>query len=825
MSSTATVALLRQIDTAYSRSEPVGHYTTWSSERVKQVAEPAMNEANRLNQRNAPFHRAIRAAELYGTCAAIAIDTDFHHLEVEAKSRYAQLLAWTVTPNRDESRLRASQLFFELGELCIKRNDNEFAAISLTNGALCLLEMSNPTNIQLLKAKDVCKRTIRMRRRGSVDYGYSEMNLALAERKTIGHLKTSERILALANILRALDRAIRVLKKHDEAPAAFRSIYHQNVIEVLSDWAGIEIERSKAKMYEKCVPENINPELKFGISRRLFVDLLISNPAVVDYLETPTWVPQYLEILTDATKRVKPIWTRLEAASKFSESSPNATSGLRVATFQLQSLLLPLVGVPDVPIAALDTVWNEGNYETYFTAVAPIVTWEHSKTAVHESDYLTILRRIAFCLLEFRKTWSATDVERLLKRNPHTFRFAACELAHRGLWEDAFRLLESSRGLISSQTLNDDPSQYEAIRDDVSWVHLTHSPVAAYAIVRRDNSYSGAAFPELSGKSLTAEFHNVARGGILSAQDRRRSQAVESVSRIEQKLHPVSDWIRENTGERIALMPGGYFQSFPVAATGSLGVEFLEGRKTIVNSPSRAVNYRHKYVPRIPSRIRTASLQKASDVPGHSPLKWSRYEPAVLKEALSSKIWEIQEDNATAEGMKLSLRESDIVHFTGHSKSEFEASASHLVTYGQSISIPDILRHQTSSSMVVLGSCESALAHNEDEMLSLQTATYYSGAKFVIGTTWSIMDPVGLAFSAIFYDALRLLGAFDAERIDLVVAIDAHAFTLKWLRDATISEVNALFSKLNAPPIAPNGTLPAFKFYDWAAFTVIGIAT
>lgn len=823
MVSTATAVLLDKIESAFNSESDPGRYSGWGKEEVRQVAEPSMREANELNIRNMSVQSALRAAELYGMCAAIAVDTELHDLEFDARSRFAQLLAWVVGPNRDECRDRASGLFFELGELCLKRGDKSLAAISLTNGALCLLEMSNPTTPQILRAKEICQRTLKMRRKGSVDYAYSEMNLALAERKSMGPLPYSEKVLASENVLRAFDRAFRLLKKHNEVPGPFRAIYHQNVIELLIYWVGYEDERSRAEMYADCVPVGVDPESNWGIPRRDFAALLVSNPAVFGYLETPEWVPDSYSVLSDALAKVKPLWSRLSAAEKFLESSGKANNDLRVAVFKLKSCLTPVIDPPAPPLDALERIWDEGNYETYFNLAASIVQWGHSAATVPEAEYITILRRILPCVLRFRGSWSTRDVERFLIRNPHTFRFAACELASRECWKDAFMLLEASRGLISSKTLNEDPSRFDAVEDGISWVHVTHSPKSAYVVVRQGGRYFGAKFSELSGKSLTAEFMNVARGGILSAVDRRRKQAVESATRIETNLRPMVEWISLNTGERIVIMPGGYFQSFPVSACGKLGEEALAGRKKVTTAPSRAVAYRNSAAVRRSSRARSGSIQIASDVPGQNSLKWARHEPEVFNRLMATCSWSFVKEDATGASVIASFREADIVHFTGHSKSEMFPLDSHLLTYGQPLMVREILDCETSSSLAVFGSCESALARNEDEMLSLQTAAYYAGASAAIGTTWAIMDPAGFAFTAIFYETLHFKGAFARERIEFDSVIEAHAVALAWMRDSNIAELNSLFVKYGAPEVSADGRLPAFQFYDWAAFVLVGV--
>jgi CHAT domain-containing protein len=146
---------------------------------------------------------------------------------------------------------------------------------------------------------------------------------------------------------------------------------------------------------------------------------------------------------------------------------------------------------------------------------------------------------------------------------------------------------------------------------------------------------------------------------------------------------------------------------------------------------------------------------------------------------------------------------------------------SHLVTYTGDVSCKDILDRGINAQLVVFGSCQSGLARNfimPDEMLTLQTAAYYAGADFVIGTSWSVYDPPVFAFTVKFYERLGTSPTFTASAI-----YQAYVYAVSWLRKASRADLDLLRQKYGVPANPLSGTEPAFTFYDWSAFGIVGI--
>ncbi len=794
----------------------------WGADQIELVARPKIEYANTLVLRNMGFAQSVEAAGLYGTCFAIARACNFWKLEYESRSRFIQVLAWTVVPNRDESRIRAAELFYGLAEDCKGRRDKRSAAISLTNGALCILEMHNATETQLIKAASVCAETIRMRARNSVDYGYSQMNLALAERLTIKFSREPDKAAFYARVIRDFDRAAKVLKKHNEFSSEFKSIYHMNILETLMAWIEIEIDRSRERMDRQCIPNGLD-SCPDEMPADLFVSMLRSNPAVFGYQETPAWVSRYDEIVADAFPRVTPLTRRLEAAEAFISKTTRPSHELRVKVFQLRSMIAPVVGIPKPPLDAIEEIWKSRDYEHYFIVVAPLVSWLEATSQIPTRQFKSILRNIVTCLINFRISWSEEDLERLMRRNPLTFRLAACHLAALEDWPYAFRLLEASRGLISSHTLKDDSREYESRRDDVSWVHVTHSPVATYVVMRSGDEYSGIELRQLSGRVLTAEFQDMHRGGLLSAIPSDRARASASAERICRILNPLAEWISGHSGSKVVLMLGGFYQAFPLWSCGALGEDFLSGKKVVTSVPSRAVAWKNieEGLPRsnfsLPLTLR---VQEATDVQGQGALRWARRESAMASVTLGDSV-RVSSESATATSLMNAMTETGMVFFTGHSVADWDPLNSRAITYGNSLTVQDVLKCNLSADLVMLGSCESGLARNatlQDEMLSIQTSIYYSGAALVMGTAWPISDPAGFAFSYAFFDALRKkLGPPPKSHWTPADFISSHREAVLWMKNATIRDVSGLAARFGIDVIDPGtSTETAFSYYDWA---------
>jgi CHAT domain-containing protein len=817
---TVTGELLQQLEGEFALGLRLDIPTAGSSAAI---AMPRMQRANALNVRGVSAADALVAARLYGESAAIGNIVGAEDLTRDARSRFAQLIAWTAVPNRDEARQRAAALFRELGDELAARKDRDGAAIMWMNSGLSILEMRNPSGDELDAARKLLDQTLRMRRRNSVDFAYSQLNLAVADLRTMHRrLRRSERPAAFKEILRAFDRAAGVFKK--QGGPSFRWAYHRCVVDALMTWLEFEIECSEDALYAASVPADFSLPNSVDLSGAELVRVIARNPRVLGLSEVPDWVPTRADILTDALSRVEGFDRRFADAELYVERSDKPNHALRTKLFELGALLTPLRGLPAPPFDAFDAEWQQGLYEDYLLRALDFLSWENS----HEyppDRYSELLLRLLECVRLIRGSWSVADIERLLKRQPTAFRFGACELGRLGLWRDGFRLLEATRGLVSSRTLSEDTvdaDEHDARAAGVSWVHVTHSPRGTYVFVCRDGDYFGREFVAVNGASLAAEFTNLVRGGLLVDQTRNRPEAMASAKRLCALLEPVADWIAQTCGDTVVLHPGGYYQSFPVSSVGLLRASWLAGERRVSTTPSRAIALRSS--DSTVERLRAVSVRSASSVAGFADLPWSVHEPAVI-DALLSPYMVVNSADATRQSLTEALELTDLVHFSGHSSAAVDPEDSALVTYGDPMTVRDILATPVSSAAVVLGSCQSALAMNmnaQDEMLSLQSAMYYAGAELVVGTSWPIRDIAGFMFSIKFYEALAASRAPASEPLARSV-IDACANATAWMRGAAVDDVNSILQRYGAPSMTGSpDTAAAFDFYDWGAFGVVG---
>lgn len=820
---TPTEVLVASIENAFA-SESHRDYSAWSLTDLRIAAHRQIGQANDRVTRSLTVDEAVALARIYGRWLPAARQRGEWKVESSIRSGLAQILMNVIVPNRDESRLRASELLEQIGNECIYNNDKLGAAIALTNSALAILEMHNATVGQIEKARQMCIKTKQMREKGSVDFAYSQMNLALADRKTVKLSREPDKRMQFKNILRSFDQAYRIFKKHKHLSSKYRAVYHQNILETLNDIIDYETDKVEKRLFPVSIPEGFVFDSSIGLDRVDFVRALRSNPLTLGYGETPDWVPSHKQIVCEVVAEIPEIYSRISKVKEFIKASTKVHDQLQIRLFQTETAVAGEFVTPEIPWDSLEATWESGYIESYFLTACSVLTWSESAPLSPPGKYSVLLGRIYECLLNFRRYWSVDDIGRLLARNPLTFRFASCGFAQLGDWKSAFLALEASRGLVSSKTLDMDPLEYLNCDDSVSWVHITHNPYATYCIMRKDGQFSGIELPALSGAILSAYFVNLTpnKAGPLSGRKIERGRAIKFAEEISQLLKPLSDWLDSNTGSRVALIPGGYYQAFPVWACGSIGESVLDGIRKVYSVPSREIAIRNsgRNRPALDAEPARLRVLDASAVPGSDELKWSSKEGIAIR-SIMSPVTDFVEEDATRSSFLNALNSDDIVHFTGHSSADADPIRSHLVTHSGDVSCEEILDRGIKAKLVVLGSCESGLARNftmQDEMLTIQTAVYYAGANFVIGTSWSIYDPPAFAFTVKFYEHLGSNPNIDASSI-----YQSYVFAVSWLRKASRSELDVLRKRygVQANPLA--GNEPAFTFYDWAAFGVVGV--
>lgn len=821
---TATTKIINQVYEHFDRSVEAADYSIVSQNDAILWAQRARKRAVKLLSREVSFNETLKLAEDLGRSYSAVSEDNKVQYGYEVRSLLAQAVGRMIAPNRDECRRRSAEEFFRLYGEQLKGKMKRNAAIALTNSALLLLELNNPTEVELSEAEARCQRSLEMRDKGSVDYGYAQLNLSLAKRKNIRHLKKYDIPNAFREVIRGLDRSAKVFKRHGLKKSEYEFEYHHNMIESLQDWLNFEINKVRQErdgdLYQFCSKQ----ASELGISPETYINSLRSNPEVVGCSQPPSWLPEYGEIVAEAVGRVDRLKTRLENTQRYIDRRSGRFPELAIKMFELRACIVGAELVPEIPWGSLEAYWERGDYELYFITANRIVEWCGSGGYPLPEGYPELLSRFLVCINYFRESWHVEDVRRLLERNPTTFRFAACELARQSRWSDAFELLEASRGINSTRTWKIDLSEFESLDEGQTWVHITHSPRASYAIARRGGNYFGREFLGLSGKQLAPEFLNFVTGGLQGKIKGTRASAADSAVRLSSVIATLADWVFENSSDRIVLMEGGFYQGFPVWACGKLGNAFMEGRRKVTSAPSRVLALRNVGQAGCFEQPRSAAFIEASSVPGMAELSFNSLESESLIRGLGPGV-EVSELSATPDVLECALAEKDIVHYSGHSVAGQNPLDSTVVTYGGNYSVGSMLGISVNARLVVFASCESGRSLNalhQDEFLSVQSACFYAGARIVIGTNWPVTDLVAFVFARSFYEALStLLDGCGNRSFESAVsaAFRAAVVSVASFTGNDLDDVLGAGHSFEVPE-----DFPIFGFYDWASFKLLGIS-
>jgi CHAT domain-containing protein/predicted negative regulator of RcsB-dependent stress response len=171
------------------------------------------------------------------------------------------------------------------------------------------------------------------------------------------------------------------------------------------------------------------------------------------------------------------------------------------------------------------------------------------------------------------------------------------------------------------------------------------------------------------------------------------------------------------------------------------------------------------------------------------------------------------------------------LHIAGHALYDpHDPLSSHLrLGAGDTLSARTIMsRLDLDADLVTLSACTSGLTHvvAGDELLGLQRAFLYAGARAVVCTLWEAADFVALLVMDRFYDGLRRGGSPAAALRDAQVAVrsmtggDVLAVLERWRLEHP-AFVAALGELPDVPYDARDSAIYADPFY-WAPFMLIG---
>ena len=769
------------------------------------------------------FADAVRAMKNYGACRGIARRYAIDDAEItNSQARCGQVLRAVIVPNRDEARRKAYEVLEEVSTRYAAQGKRSESGAEAANAALCILEMSAADQILLEKARVLLERSVELKNRPS-DIAFSRFNLALCLRLIAEADSDNEELLKQAD--RLLDRASKEFDKLEEAPIGLASTLPLNRSQIvrgrirgLRSREGLKILLS----HRHDVPEWLRQ--RFDANPVDFASAITSNPAAYGMSSAPGWATPHISVNVHERlyeRALDALSTAISSASGLSEAR------LLWERHLLASTYLNTWSVDEDAVEALKLVWVAEDHHVYFEWARSMIALEPDDPA--RDDYTEILRRIAACITTLRRGWASNDIERLLRSNDTTFRFLACRLANFSEYEVAFEVLELTRGLISTRTMQImDVSIAKGTRSNssCSWVHLTHSPAATVVIGLNETldgakCYFGRTFPTLSGRTLAVLFSGVVDYGLIAAQQAgNRTDAAAAATTIAKELTPVADFIMENaTGVNIRICPGGYFQAFPVASIETADGLVLGAQMRTAIAPSRTLAAGTDSPVVMSEPVMVAS---ADAVPGYESLPF-----AALDLGAIARYFEIASVSATAVDLQnLEDGPGTVLHFSGHSYADIDPSKSSMILYGGKMAASDILQSGPRPAFCVLSSCQSGAAHNfqaQDEFLSIQSAFLYAGGQVSIGTSWPVGDLAAYCFTQNLY---RQLAAHDKR--DASAWIAAFWNSQEWIRRVSLDEIRRLIDESEGTVGLPSSVLgrssdyqPFASFYDWASFTIL----
>lgn len=708
----------------------------------------------------------------------------------------AYLFSHVIVPDRDEARRRSSKIAERVSRNLLELKDTERAAIAAMTSALSLTELSHPSREDLLTAYERLSESYGWRKKGTPDSAYHNFNLSLARRRLveIGEFEPSE--TNFTRIIKGFDRANQLFEKYKVDIDLAQ--YHENILETLKSWLHEKVSEIEAR-YVNEIPVRDVEALGSTLVRSF--QALRSNPASFGYQETPNWVPSEETVLTKAVQSIPRFEERLEDAELYFGKHRKAYR-LSTKLYELRLVLTPIRGTPEIPYASLESLWQSKDYENYLhNALVALGFSDHEQEGMDK--YAEVLRKVYLSLKNLRRTWPTERLHHLLELYPEKLRFSACELAAFGYWQEAFRLLEETRGLRSSGTAAKAVSEAESGvqgKSDYLWMHLTHSPRGTYLICNLGQDYFGTNFTYLNGAILAEYFAGLHPVGLIHPLARKeralRAQAIDTLSKL---LSPIADWLLDQAVETVVIHSGGFYQTFPIWSLGELPNAISEHEIRVFQVPSQTLAMNQTRTK--PDTLTRFAIQDASHVAGSVSLEESAREVDWLS-ASTPASWSVSKETATPSNIMQAVSTAAFLHFSGHSLAGIKPTESFLNTHGGPLTVESILEGKSSAQLVFLSSCESGLPQNysmQDEVLSIQSAFWYIGVRYALGTYWSVTDRAAGLFSHYFYESLFWAAA--AERHDLEDAI-------------YVSWVNAM-TRLRA-------SNPA-KQIDWAGFGLFGM--
>ncbi|MCT1922685.1 CHAT domain-containing protein [Brevibacterium luteolum] len=716
---------------------------------------------------------AKRLGALAGTFSALNIP----ELEIRIRTLFAEILSRTHVPNKDVALRLGAERYESAAFYYKKIGMPRESSICIANAGAKLMELTDESPNDRRKALRLLEQSYRIKKKcgDKEDVAYSLINVATARRK----LADIDGVNPDAYFTRAwteAKNAITLFQRNGCADLTVNTTVLKAKTDILVSWIKYRAEKAD-KEYDPMT-------LKFKEAER----------------------EALLRVIT----------------SRITEADENQAAELRWLRFRITDYLAHGHRLTNDAYAYLELLWSNELYSDLITYGVPFV----NPPLVSDDRYATFLVWLVESLEQFRASRNREDIDRLLREDASTFRFAGCELARLGNYQAAFKTLELSRGLVLPETLDAFQTEIK-IPSKVTFAHISHSPNGIACVFARqangEVAYTGKFF-ETNMKDFSERFHNYEPQGdigLIPAQIRGdRQAAARKALEIADSLVPLAEYLKEEcpADNCLVLIPGGYFQAFPLTSmTTSTG-------SSIIDSLNASI------APFVASQLasgfdidtRTVSLVVAADSPGLQTLPYSVHDSI----AISNSGLDVSTPNATRDSLLSSGSAYKYVHFSGHSTSHIDPRFSSIALDAGEITAQDIFDGLIRTQGVFLSSCQSGMslhtsAQLSEEVISLQSAFFYSGASVSIGTSWPVLDITAHVFTGLFYNALNKMT--DSPDAWLSALREAQIS----LRTITVNKVRHLLTSTghNVQNISllqlEDADTPFSDFYQWAPFTLM----
>ncbi len=784
------------------------------------------NEARSLLLPSAPGDQdLLKAAFKLGAAHRIALA---RHDQATVASILASLgwaLSEYVTEDTDLAKTRAARLLQESAGQYRELGDMWRAAIEYTNAASALLDKRHIHDSDLRNAEAFLDFSFEHKEENSLDWGYSQFTAGRLGCQMSYRQHGADRVRALADAATEMLDGLKLLRTHQgDTPVGGIAELGRVVMELIGadQQAQIRalvlahIDDLPASLYEKAsnAPESI-------------ADLLRSNPVAIGVDQTPAWLdldasmslsPQHITILDEVSRELE----RLLAVSSEGQQLAHGRWYQARIEFLLHRSRTTLQGL----ISALHGF--DTDPERYFGCAYFII--KNGQELFEPETEVPVLRAAVSAFNRVITALSRERLEPFLRSNPVQMRFIAGQMCEHGLWDEAIETIEASRALIHELTDTPDfPSHDATAERGPSWVYLTHSPVATYiAVVREEwDRPRGIRLDALAGRHLVQLTNSFADNapGLVTVQTTGMSAHLDTavVATLE-SLHTVAEQICRLAppASGICLVACGLFSQLPVSAA-------------VLDHP----DYRHPFISVVSSRHSTSSSTSrlmlddrfsyhgvsAMNPPHASQLRYPDAEVSAVQGILrTAGLRADATHEACAQDLATAARTSSVVHFSGHSSVDhLDPRQSALILTDADVtvqSMSDWKRTDGGAFLAAFSSCSSGVPSTlvlGDEAISVNAAALNAGFAFSVGSLWQVSDLAGVAFMTRFFQEVAALEALGAEELS------SRLRTVQlWMRSVTVQELTRFLHE-HGVHVAPPATVhldarPLQSARYWAAF-------